>query len=119
MSDIIDRLNNRIERNKASERELARIVGTTVEAMDAETTQVDLVSEIDFNAYNHQKGITWEREPFHLFLQIERKLLVHTLRGWDRLYGDFQKHWTRQAYIDRMYARDAADTQADSLGTLF
>lgn len=39
---VLDRLNARVERAQTSDRELARIVGVTVEEMDADTTARDL-----------------------------------------------------------------------------
>ena len=39
--DFLDKLNARIERNRASDREVAKAVGTTVAAMDRDTTAPD------------------------------------------------------------------------------
>ena len=45
MTDIIDRLNARIARDQASDREVARLAGMTIEEFDADTTAPDPADE--------------------------------------------------------------------------
>ena len=53
MTDIVDRIAARIARDQASDREVARLTGQTIEEYDADTTAPDQAGGADVLAQFH------------------------------------------------------------------
>ena len=122
---IVDELNAKIERDRASDAEAARLAGMTPEEFDADTTVPDPVPQTTisleaavrgsvFNRFVTAYGITEDREQFHAYAlsRVPRE-------EWttDKLIELWTEFYTFVA-IAIIQAEDAADEQrtlADSL----
>jgi hypothetical protein len=118
---IIDELDAKIARDRASDDEVARIAGMTPAEFDADTTAADPVVTLDspvrgsvFNRFVTAYGITDDRELFHKFC-LQR--CARHLWTWDvlaDLWQDFYT-WGRDALLAAEDAADEQRTLADAL----
>lgn len=112
---IIDELNAKIERDRASDREVAKLAGITVAELDADTTALDTpVRGSVFNRFCTGFGITADRQLFHKFCKRRYARSAWTWSLLVMLRQEFYT-WARQAMIDAADAADLHDTQADAL----
>jgi hypothetical protein len=105
--NIIDTLNAKIDLNRASDDEVARIVGMTVEEFDADTTAPDPTDTNDvFNRFCTAWGITSDRLLFHQYAN-QCHVGQWTWGALGTIWMEFNK-WGREALIAQ---QDAADEQ--------
>jgi hypothetical protein len=113
---IVDELNAKVARDRASDDEVARLMGYTGEEMDADMTRLDhadvtALDPIPFQTFVHGAGILLDRDAFHAFAVAEagekpKMFFTEWIKLWNR-YCDIE-----QARFD---ARDLQDTQATAL----
>jgi hypothetical protein len=119
---FLDTLNAKIARDHASDDEVARIAGMTVEEFDADTTAADPCTiTLDtpvrgsvFNRFVTAYGITDDREQFHKFALDRYRRDQWTWPILAELWTDWN-NWGREALIEQQDAADEQRTMADAL----